>query len=138
MEERVKQVFCEVGVDGYYDQYKAEAYARFYAQIDAISEVKSPCGEAVHHFRCCFHGKTKRNSTMPLGEQAAKWAVAAWKAVRSGWHHNAAEDWKRIRWFTCGQGASVLSRGNSAPVVKASRLGPMLLRLLNAPRVLVF
>ena len=30
------------------------------------------------------------------------------------------------------------SRGNSAPVVKASRLGPTLLRLLNAPRVLVF
>ena len=47
MEERVKQVFCEVGVDGYYDQYEAEAYARFYGQIDAIPEVKSPCGEAV-------------------------------------------------------------------------------------------
>ena len=27
-EERVKQVFCEVGVDRYYDQYEAEAYAR--------------------------------------------------------------------------------------------------------------
>ena len=76
-EERVKQVFCEVGVDGYYDQYEAEAYARIYAQIDAILEVKSLCGEAVHHFWCCFHGKTKRNSTAPLGEQAAKWAVAA-------------------------------------------------------------
>ena len=33
--------------------------------------------EGHHSFRCCFHGKTKRNSTAPLGKQATKWAVAA-------------------------------------------------------------
>jgi farnesyl diphosphate synthase len=46
-EERVKQVFREVGVDGYYERYEAEAYARINALIDAVPEVKSPCGEAV-------------------------------------------------------------------------------------------
>jgi len=46
-EERVKEVFREVGVDGYYEQYEAEAYARINALIDAVPEVKSPCGGAV-------------------------------------------------------------------------------------------
>ena len=46
-EARVKQVFCEVGVDAYYAQYEAEAYARINAVIDAVPEAKSPCGEAV-------------------------------------------------------------------------------------------
>jgi farnesyl diphosphate synthase len=46
-EERVKQVFREVGVDEKYAQYEADAYARINALIDAVPEVKSPCGEAV-------------------------------------------------------------------------------------------
>jgi farnesyl diphosphate synthase len=46
-EARVKQVFSEVGVDTYYAQYEAEAYARINALIDAVPEAKSPCGEAV-------------------------------------------------------------------------------------------
>ena len=37
----------EVGVDAMYAQYEAEAYARINALIDAVPEVKSPCGEAV-------------------------------------------------------------------------------------------
>jgi farnesyl diphosphate synthase len=46
-EGRVKQVFREVGVDAYYAEYEAEAYARINTLIDAVPEVKSPCGEAV-------------------------------------------------------------------------------------------
>ena len=47
-EARVKQVFCEVGVDAYYTQYEAEAYGRINALIiDGVPEAKSPCGEAV-------------------------------------------------------------------------------------------
>ncbi|KAH9987216.1 farnesyl diphosphate synthase [Russula vinacea] len=46
-EARVKQVFREVGVDQQYAEYEADAYARINALIDAVPEVKSPCGEAV-------------------------------------------------------------------------------------------
>jgi len=46
-EERVKQVFREVGLDAYYAQYEVEAYTRINALIDAVPEVKSPCGEPV-------------------------------------------------------------------------------------------
>jgi len=46
-EARVKQVFREVGVDAFYAQYEAEAYTRINALINAVPEVKSPCGEAV-------------------------------------------------------------------------------------------
>ena len=46
-EERVKQVFREVGVDEKYAQYEAEAYARINALIDAVPEVTSPSGDAV-------------------------------------------------------------------------------------------
>jgi farnesyl diphosphate synthase len=46
-EAHVKQIFREVGVDAYYAQYEAEAYARINALIDAVPEVKSPCGEGV-------------------------------------------------------------------------------------------
>jgi len=46
-EARVKEVFREVGLDAYYAQYEAEAYARINALIDAVPEMKSPCGEAV-------------------------------------------------------------------------------------------
>jgi len=46
-EERVKQVFREVGVDALYAEYEAQSYARINALIDAVPEVQSPCGEAV-------------------------------------------------------------------------------------------
>ncbi|KAF8468673.1 farnesyl diphosphate synthase [Russula ochroleuca] len=46
-EARVKQVFHEVGVDEQYAQYEADSYARINALIDAVPEVRSPCGEAV-------------------------------------------------------------------------------------------
>ena len=46
-EARVKEVFREVGVDALYAQYEVEAYARINALIDAVSEVRSPDGEAV-------------------------------------------------------------------------------------------
>ncbi|KAI0249350.1 farnesyl diphosphate synthase [Lactifluus subvellereus] len=46
-EARVKQVFREVGVDALYSQYEAESYTRINGLIDAIPEVRSPCGEAV-------------------------------------------------------------------------------------------
>ena len=46
-EERVKEVFREVGVDGLYAEYEAQSYARINALIDAVPEVRSPCGEAV-------------------------------------------------------------------------------------------
>jgi farnesyl diphosphate synthase len=46
-ERCVKEIFREVGVDAYYAEYEAEAYARINALIDAVPEVKSPCGEAV-------------------------------------------------------------------------------------------
>jgi farnesyl diphosphate synthase len=46
-EARVKEIFREVGVDAYYAEYEAQAYKRINALIDAVPEVKSPCGEAV-------------------------------------------------------------------------------------------
>jgi len=46
-EARVKEIFREVGVDGYYAEYEAQAYKRINALIDAVPEVRSPCGEAV-------------------------------------------------------------------------------------------
>jgi farnesyl diphosphate synthase len=46
-EARVKQIFREVGVDAFYAQYEAEAYTRINALINAVPEVRSPCGEAV-------------------------------------------------------------------------------------------
>jgi len=46
-EERVKEVFREVGIDAEYAEYEAQSYARINALIDAVPEVSSPCGEAV-------------------------------------------------------------------------------------------
>ena len=46
-EARVKAIFNEVGVDELYAQYEQEAYTRINALIDAVPEVRSPCGEAV-------------------------------------------------------------------------------------------
>ncbi len=46
-EERVKQVFREVGVDAEYAEYEAQSYARINALIDAVPEVHSPNGDAV-------------------------------------------------------------------------------------------
>lgn len=46
-EARVKQVFREVGVDELYSQYEADSYRRINGLIDAVPEVRSPCGEAV-------------------------------------------------------------------------------------------
>jgi len=44
-EAQVQQIFREVGVDAYYAQYEAEAYARINALVDEVPEVKSPYGE---------------------------------------------------------------------------------------------
>jgi farnesyl diphosphate synthase len=46
-EERVKEVFREVGIDALYAEYEAQVYERINALIDAVPEVQSPCGEAV-------------------------------------------------------------------------------------------
>jgi farnesyl diphosphate synthase len=46
-ETRVKAIFNDVGVDELYAQYEQEAYTRINALIDAVPEVRSPCGEAV-------------------------------------------------------------------------------------------
>jgi farnesyl diphosphate synthase len=62
-EARVKQVFREVGVDASYAEYEAQVYARINALIDAVPEVRSPCGEAVLRravFRTCLEKIYKR------------------------------------------------------------------------------
>ena len=46
-EERVKQVFRDVGVDAQYAKYEADAYARINALINAVPEETSPSGDAV-------------------------------------------------------------------------------------------
>ncbi|KAH9021197.1 farnesyl diphosphate synthase [Lactarius pseudohatsudake] len=46
-EARVKEVFCEVGVDAVYAEYEAQSYARINALIDAVPEVQNPNGDAV-------------------------------------------------------------------------------------------
>jgi farnesyl diphosphate synthase len=53
-EERVKQVFRDVGVDAQYAEYEANAYARINALIDAVPEVTSPSGDALLR-RSVFH-----------------------------------------------------------------------------------
>ncbi|KAH9059428.1 farnesyl diphosphate synthase [Lactarius deliciosus] len=46
-EERVKEIFRQVGVDNEYAEYEAQSYARINALIDAVPEVRSPNGDAV-------------------------------------------------------------------------------------------
>ena len=46
-EARVKEVFAEIGLDAFYSEYEADAYARINALIDSVPETRSPNGEAV-------------------------------------------------------------------------------------------
>ncbi|KAH9172570.1 farnesyl diphosphate synthase [Lactarius sanguifluus] len=46
-EERVKEIFRQVGVDQKYTEYEAQSYARINTLIDAVPEVRSPNGDAV-------------------------------------------------------------------------------------------
>ncbi|KAH9008159.1 farnesyl diphosphate synthase [Lactarius hengduanensis] len=46
-EERVKEIFRQVGVDNEYAEYEAQSYARINALIGAVPEVRSPNGDAV-------------------------------------------------------------------------------------------
>jgi farnesyl diphosphate synthase len=46
-EARVKEVFAEIGLDAFYSEYEADAYARINALIDAVPETRSPNGEDV-------------------------------------------------------------------------------------------
>jgi len=46
-EQRVKEVFGEVGIDAVYAEYEAASYKRINALIDAVPEVQCPKGDAV-------------------------------------------------------------------------------------------
>ncbi|KAH8978289.1 farnesyl diphosphate synthase [Lactarius akahatsu] len=46
-EERVKEIFRQVGVDNEYAEYEAQSYARINTLIAAVPEVRSPNGDAV-------------------------------------------------------------------------------------------
>ncbi|KAI9439003.1 farnesyl diphosphate synthase [Lactarius indigo] len=53
-EERVKEIFRQVGVDKAYSEYEAQSYERINALIDAVPEVRSPNGDAILR-RAVFH-----------------------------------------------------------------------------------
>jgi hypothetical protein len=95
-EARVKHVFCEVGVNTYYTQYEAEAYARIEALIDAVPEAKSPCGEAVLHraiFRTFLEKIYKRTKSIKSNPGSQN------LSIRTGFSHHPSLRFLYIRFL---------------------------------------